>query len=821
LTALLVLASGAMLNRIELFSLGAIASAGVACAANWVATKEAMWHWWLVAVSILGAGCVAGLAVSSTLAIELPCIVLLGCAVIMTWLIAKPTSARSERMAMSLPLLLGFFLALRLLMIGKTETISASLLFAVASISLFIAWRTGRFGFGVGAIVAAQMAALVHTSSNWGGPSISDHVSNTLLLQISMAVMMSFLCSMAGFAARMRIMHGTAVFLLAMMSAFWYIASLNAKIDPFAYTYYTAAILISLWGSIARYWLRSSRSTDLLGYVSGLCGVVLFFQLVHAEPKELQWISTLGFAAFCLASSFVWRGSDRIRVAINRLGILPTLEARTSSPVVIIANTLLAFGVVGMGLAAQFLCESQPLRLASSQAIMAVAFAVGLLARYKDLSATVADGSQPDEGSRAMRFIALTFGVCAAVACGWHFESIENISLINRLSYACLTIAIMGIVYGFGLIKWIGLSDRWCDAALSLMPYLVGAAAIGVCSALMVEWSLGYELLQERISFAAIACIVISLIASIAAGLAAALIPGRDPFGLSERGRTVYVYASEVLLVLLMIHLRLTMPWLFGGWIQAVWPLLIVGLAFVGLGFSEWAKRNKLAVLAEPLERSGMVLPILPLLTHWIVPSQVDYGVSLLCASVAYASFGYLRKSMLYWGASVVTGNGALWYGLHSSQFRFTDHPQLWVIPPALSLLVILQVLRDRLPREQLAAGRYLATGSIYVASTAEIFIQGISTAPWLPIVLAGLSICGIFVGIAFRIRAMLWLGLMFLCVAMFSVIWHAAVDLAQTWVWYVSGIVMGVLILTIFALFEKRREQLKGLVSKLQTWDD
>jgi len=116
---------------------------------------------------------------------------------------------------------------------------------------------------------------------------------------------------------------------------------------------------------------------------------------------------------------------------------------------------------------------------------------------------------------------------------------------------------------------------------------------------------------------------------------------------------------------------------------------------------------------------------------------------------------------------------------------------------------------------------RYLATGSIYMASTAEVFLQGISEAPWLPIVLAGLSVVGILAGIALHIRAMLWLEAMFMCVAMFAVIWHAAVDMAQTWVWYVSGIVMGVLILTMFALFEKRREQLKGLISTLQTWDD
>ncbi|MCY2984640.1 MAG: hypothetical protein NTY15_13530 [Planctomycetota bacterium] len=829
LTAILIFISGTILNRLEVFALLGVVSLGVAFAADWYTTKETMWHWWFVAVSFLTSGCLAGVASNATLAIELPCVVLLGSGAIMAWLVAKPAKAIEgglmgtvgERIAMSLPLVQSFFLALRMLPIGNSELHASSILVAVSAISLIIGWRTGRFGFGVGAIVAAQTAALVHTSSAWGGTTPGNPIVNTLLLQISTAILMSFFCSLAGFATSMRFLHGAAICLLAVMSAVWYLVSLNALLEPFSAWYYAFAILVALVGSISRYWTRPTKVTDLMVYVSALCSVILFFQFVHAAPKELHWISTLGFAAFCLASSFVWRASDRILDDVNRTKLLPALAARSSSMVVIVANTLLAFGVVGLAIAAQFFCESQPLRLASSQAIMAVAFAIGLLARYKDDRLNVKDGIDVDDGSRIMRFVALIFGVIAAVALGWHFDSIENINVLNRLSYASLSTALMGMVYGYALIKWIGLSERWCDAALSLMPYLLGAAAVGVCVVLVSEWSLGYEALHVRVSFAAIVCILLALIASIAASLAAALIPGRDPFGLTERGRTAYVYVSEALLVLLVMHIRLTMPWLFAGWVQAIWPLLIIGLAFVGLGVSEWSKRTKFRVLSEPLERSGMVLPILPLLTHWLVPSQVDYGISLLCASIAYASFGYLRKSMLYWGASVVTGNGALWYGLHNTDFRFVDHPQLWVIPPALSILVILQVLRERLPREQVAAARYIATGSIYVASTAEVFIQGISAAPWLPIVLAGLSIGGIFAGIALRIRAILWLGLMFLCVAMFTVIWHAAVDLAQTWVWYVSGIVMGILILTMFALFEKRREQLKGLVSKLQTWDD
>jgi ABC-type Fe3+ transport system permease subunit len=50
--------------------------------------------------------------------------------------------------------------------------------------------------------------------------------------------------------------------------------------------------------------------------------------------------------------------------------------------------------------------------------------------------------------------------------------------------------------------------------------------------------------------------------------------------------------------------------------------------------------------------------------------------------------------------------------------------------------------------------------------------------------------------------------------------IWHAAVDRSQTWVWYVSGIVLGVAILALFALFEKRRNDVPGIVDRIRGWN-
>ena len=105
-------------------------------------------------------------------------------------------------------------------------------------------------------------------------------------------------------------------------------------------------------------------------------------------------------------------------------------------------------------------------------------------------------------------------------------------------------------------------------------------------------------------------------------------------------------------------------------------------------------------------------------------------------------------------------------------------------------------------------------------SSTADVFLQGVAHAPWLPFILAGLSIVGIFAGILLRVRAFLFLGTSFLMLALTTVIWHAAVDLAQTWLWFVSGIVAGALIIALFAVFEKKRQEVLQLIEHVKEWE-
>ncbi|MBY0512865.1 MAG: hypothetical protein K2P78_03020 [Gemmataceae bacterium] len=111
--------------------------------------------------------------------------------------------------------------------------------------------------------------------------------------------------------------------------------------------------------------------------------------------------------------------------------------------------------------------------------------------------------------------------------------------------------------------------------------------------------------------------------------------------------------------------------------------------------------------------------------------------------------------------------------------------------------------------RPDASAGlRYLGIGMLYLASAADMFIAGVGESRWLPVVLAVLCVAGVIAGVVLRVRAFLFLGAGFLLLDVFAMIWHAAVDREQTWVWHASGIVLGAAILALFAMFEKRKNR-------------
>ncbi len=184
-----------------------------------------------------------------------------------------------------------------------------------------------------------------------------------------------------------------------------------------------------------------------------------------------------------------------------------------------------------------------------------------------------------------------------------------------------------------------------------------------------------------------------------------------------------------------------------------------------------------------------------------------------------YGVLTVTRRSWKCAALSVLSANLGLWVGLDLSGFEFLQNPQVFVIPVALAGLVAEYLNHDRLSEAQSTAFRYLTLGAIYISSTADMFIAGLGNSWALPLVLMVLSVAGMLAGISFRVRSFLFLGLTFLVLDIMSMIWHAAHDLHYTWLWYVCGIALGAAILAMFAVFEKRRNDVLAAVEHLKDW--
>ncbi len=619
-----------------------------------------------------------------------------------------------------------------------------------------------------------------------------------------------------------------AVLLLTISGGLW--ADVNR--DSFGFNAWLAwaAWLAGVATAIACWWDVRVRWATACAYCVGLTGVGLYLDGLNLQPPLFQWALANALASYSLATSWLWYMRDRVagvlvrwrvpaamqRAATEvergqhtvREGAAPAIPTDGSQAWLVMANILLGFFVLMLVVGVELTLDSFVQRMVGACAVAAQAVAIGLLA-YGQVRTP-------------LQYLSLVWGVLFAVAFGGAFLSPDYPEpVLHRLIVSGAALAACVVVYGFGLVKFLRRENEWTRAAAKLVPPMAVLTVVLLLAVLGVETMAFMQRGQVQIALWALVLVAVSLLFLIGATLAAALLPGRDPLGLSERGRTIYVYVAEGLAALLFLHIRVTMPWLFGGWFLQFWPLVVMVLAFIGVGLGEVFQRRKQLVLAEPLRTTGAFLPLLPALGYWVLSSQVHYSLLLFSIGLLYASLSVLRQSFFYGMLAALAANGSLWYLLHDRQgLSFVEHPQLWLIPPALSALVAGYINRDRLSREQSAALRYASAIVIYVSSTMDVFINGVANAPWLPAVLAGLSIVGVLAGILFRVRAFLYLGITFLVVSIMTIIWHAAIHQERTYILWIAGIVTGGLIFAMFGLFEKRRDDVLRVVEELKEWE-
>jgi len=549
-------------------------------------------------------------------------------------------------------------------------------------------------------------------------------------------------------------------------------------------------------------------------YLLGLMKAATLLHHLGLAPRRLGWAMMMAGAIHALGAAIIWRAREPVIAWSKRLKI-PTRMDPTSpmDPTVTclkwlsVLNSLLVATVIGLAFWVDLRFFEWPLRIAASVAVGAQALTFGLMAQ----------GSRRVNWQRA----AVAMFVLGVVFFGWSWLTPgANGAWLNRAVILMAEMfAIVG-VFGAGLDKLIAREPDWTKAFRGCVPAMTITGIVSLGFVLCTEVYYQIEFGAVRIKPLALFTVAVTLAAAAVICIVFAVSPRHDPLGLSERRRSNYVYVAEIMLALLFMHIRLTMPWLFTGFFERYWPLVVVAIAYAGVATSEALRRRKVLVLAQPIERTGVLLPLLPVIGFWIAQSQVDYSTLLFVVGGLYGLLSILRNSFWFGLAAALAGNAGLWHLLHhTSEYRFWQHPQLWLIPAAVSVLIAAHLNRKDFSEVQMTGIRYLALVTIYVSSTADIFINGVARSPWLPLVLAGLSLAGVFSGMIFRIRAFLLLGSIFLLLSIATMINFAAVNFGWTWLWYVAGIVTGALIIATFAVFEKKRADVLRVVDGLKEW--
>ncbi|HEV3263193.1 MAG TPA: hypothetical protein VG013_40535 [Gemmataceae bacterium] len=553
-------------------------------------------------------------------------------------------------------------------------------------------------------------------------------------------------------------------------------------------------------------------------YAIGLMTIGLALHQAALNPADVVWTAAPALALYALFAAAVRPMASRLRHALA-----PSAPPqRWFLP----AQGAVALLALGPAVWVSMTFDSSPRRLAGPLASGILLLAGVMMARVKKAA-----------HQRLVRFVSLAVSVAVAAELGWAMldpaRADSGWLWLHRAIFLMAGLALMtlvsGVVLGGGALRQTG----WAECGRQAGPVfgiLATAALVGVLAqeawlyhvrqALIAPSDTLLALSPPPMAPFAIVLVLVALAALMLACLCFAVLPGRDPFGFSERGRMSYVYAAEVILVLAFVHLRLTVPVMFHpGLTGHHWPFIVMAIAFIGAGLSEWSNRRGLRVLAEPLERTGVCLPLLSVLAAWVLPAG-QYATLWFLAGLLYAFLSITNHSLRYALLSAVAANAGLWVLLHHHRLLFLNHPQMWLIPLAVIVLVSEHVNRDHLSTYQAAVLRYLALIVIYVSSTTDMFLAGLGESWQWPLVLAALSVLGILLGMLLRVRAFLFLGSTFLVLVIVTIIWHAGIDERRTWILWASGVVLGAGILALFGAFEKHRNELLRLVEELREWD-
>ncbi|MFL5330067.1 MAG: hypothetical protein ACJ8C4_14275 [Gemmataceae bacterium] len=596
-----------------------------------------------------------------------------------------------------------------------------------------------------------------------------------------------------------------------------------------------AAFLVQLWDPQAAEWGIPGVPLYVIGLSALALGILLAAMPAHNLPRAVL----VSASAYVLIISVLARLAPRLNRVLGWLGVKSLVETRLAGWFVPAQTVVSAAAIVlGLWITVTFPTRAERLAgpLATSLIVVAsiVAVDISALALRAGLSTRIA-------------VAALLCATLGGTELTWAL--LDEATPAPWLHRMARLLAVLTSAFAIASSRCGGIISRkslWSDASRLVSAPLVTAAAITLTIVLGQEVAL-YDRVARTTPLGRSEILLVSflLFAVVISAIWGALSPPNATW--TVRNRKGLVWLAELLFGLLLLHLRLNVPDLFPAFFGRHWHFTMMGVAFVAVILSETFRRRDVAVLAQPLYVTALLLPSVPLIAFgtrpvaymsWMtgvapgldplikylekLPNDPNIHATLwFLLGNLYGLLGVMRRSSAYALAGAMAGNFGLWVLFsHHPSLAFALHPQLWLAPVGLILLAAEALNRDRLPPETATAMRYVAALLIYVSSSADMFISGLGNSVILPIVLVVLAIVGVLAGILMRVRGLLFMGVAFLALDVFAQIWHAAYDRQQTWVWWASGIFLGATILALFAVFEKRRNDVLRLVAEIRSWD-
>jgi hypothetical protein len=220
--------------------------------------------------------------------------------------------------------------------------------------------------------------------------------------------------------------------------------------------------------------------------------------------------------------------------------------------------------------------------------------------------------------------------------------------------------------------------------------------------------------------------------------------------------KDILIYGIAVIIGLLLIYVRLL-------W-QGISPLnvwdtaILMSLGYILFSFHQFKPSRQVYNLT-------LLLPLLAILT---IPLQLDsiYATStLIAAATLYLLISPSSENKLpvYLGLLAINIGIYIWIPSWVANYKLL---QIYTIPVAITVLIMLQFHQLELKPSVVNTIRLTALSSIYATATLDVFIR-----PELGIFILALSLSigGIILGIALRVKAFLYLGTLFLIFNVFG----------------------------------------------------